>query len=60
MSKKLIAMCVFVFGMGLAASAAAITPEMAQCIAEKQAQGWSQTAAWNCCVRNICPIDLEG
>ncbi|ALN64295.1 hypothetical protein GLA29479_3442 [Lysobacter antibioticus] len=63
MSKKLIACCVFVFGMGLGLTAAAggssITPEMAQCIYDCKLAGNTQAYCWSCCVQKQCPIPLE-
>ena len=61
MSKKWIAASLFVFGLGLGASAVtsapSITPEMARCIANCEAGGGNATYCWNCCVRNLCGIN---
>lgn len=58
MSKKLMAVCMFVFGMGLGVSAfaggAGITEEMARCVADCKAAGGTHAACWSCCVQKIC------
>lgn len=63
MSKKLIASCMFLFGMGLGISAFAgsanITPEMAQCIYDCKQAGGTQAACWACCVQKVCPEPIE-
>lgn len=60
MSKKLMAACVFVFGMGLGVSAfaggASITEEMAQCIYQCKLGGGTQAACWACCVNKKCVL----
>lgn len=62
MSKKLIATCVFLFGMGLGAAATAgpgITEEMADCIYQCKLAGGTQTACWACCVNKQCLPPIE-
>ncbi|MBT2746378.1 MULTISPECIES: hypothetical protein [unclassified Lysobacter] len=63
MSKKLIAGCVFLFGMGLGVTAfagsASITPEMAQCIYECKQGGGTQAYCWACCVQKQCPVPID-
>lgn len=60
MSKKLIAGCVFFFGMALGATAFAggtgITEEMSRCIYSCKQGGGTQAACWACCVNRICPV----
>ncbi|ALN89885.1 MULTISPECIES: hypothetical protein [Lysobacter] len=59
MSKKLIAGCVFLFGMGLGVTAFAgsanITEEMAACLAECKLTN-THAYCWACCVQKQCPV----
>ncbi|MCY1043028.1 hypothetical protein OV208_17035 [Corallococcus sp. bb12-1] len=68
MKMKLITASVFMFGLivgGTSATASSpskdapvpgITQEMARCISACTSNGGTQTACWNCCVRNICEL----
>lgn len=62
MSKKLIAGCVFLFGMGLGVSAfagsAGITQEMARCIAACELTN-THAYCWACCVQKQCPEPID-
>lgn len=56
MSKKLIAGCIFVFGLGLGMSAVALPQAGASCIASCRATGASLAYCKQCCAIGVCPV----
>ncbi|MCY1077479.1 hypothetical protein [Archangium lansingense] len=72
MKKNLLVASVFLLGLGLGGASAnasnlitpgsegtQITEEMARCVSACELAGGSHTTCWNCCVKNICPIEID-